>query len=137
MKTKLIALALCSAAATSGLYAQQTSKTAAAPAATVQSAEMRAEERTEQMTTELGLSAEQTTKVEGINSRFAKSMTDLRAAGLDDTARKARATALRDGRDHELKGVLTSEQYEKMLAIRKAKKAESMQRKQNSVQHAE
>ena len=137
MKTKLIALALFSAAATSSLYAQQTSKASAASATTVQSAEMRAEERTEQMTTELGLNAEQTTKVEAINARFAKSMTELRAAGLDDTARKARASALRDGRDHDLKGVLTAEQYEKMLTLRKEKKAEGMQRKQATMQHAE
>lgn len=136
MKTKLIALALCSAAATTGLYAQQTTKPMAASATTVQSAEMRAEESTEQMTKELGLTAEQTTKVEAINARFAKSMTELRSAGLDDTALKARGSALRDGRDHDLKSVLTTEQYEKMLSLRKAKKDEGLQRKQTSLQQS-
>ena len=87
--------------------------------------------------TELGLTAEQTPKVEAINTQFAKSMTELKAAGLDEQAQKARANVLRDGRDRQLKGVLTPEQYEKMLALRKEKKAEGQQQKQQAVQHTE
>ncbi|MEO8590865.1 MAG: hypothetical protein ABI432_15925 [Flavobacteriales bacterium] len=137
MKTKLIALALCTAAATTGLYAQQS--TTAATQATIQQPQAgdKAVQRTADMVTELGLTAEQTPKVEAINGRYAKSMSDLKAAGLDEQAQKVRASALRDGRDHDLKGVLTAEQYEKMLTLRKEKKAEGMQQKQNAVQHTE
>lgn len=125
MKNQLIALAL-TVAATTGLRAQQTQATA-----------LRSENHTEVMVKELGLSAEQTPKVEQINTRFAKAMSDLKATGLDETSMNKRATVLRDGRDRELKGVLTPEQYEKMLTLRKEKHAEGMQRKQETIQHNE
>ena len=125
MKNQLIALALTVVAAT-GLQAQQTAPTS-----------VKAETHTDVMVKELGLSAEQTPKVEGINTRFAKAMSDLKATGLDEASMNKRASVLRDGRDRELKGVLTPEQFEKMLTLRKEKHAEGMERKQETLQHTE
>jgi len=127
MKTKLIALALCTAAATTGLYAQQGTLTTAA----------QADQRTEVMVTELGLNTEQAAQVDVINARFDKSMTQLQSAGLDEQAMNTRASYLRDSRDKELKGALTPAQYEKMLTLRKEKKTEGQQLKQEKLQHTE
>lgn len=92
------------------------------PAVLEQRATERADKRTATMTEELGLTAEQTTKVDAINERHAKAVAQLRQAGLVEEARKERMKVLRNSRDNDLKQVLTAEQYDKMLALRKERK---------------
>ncbi len=125
MKKMLIAALLFATLTT--VNAQGTTSTANAtkdPAVMEQRAAEKAEKRTEEMTTELGLDADQTAKVKVINDRFAKSMAELKQAGLKEDAQKERGKVLRRSRDNELKAVLTADQYEKMLVLRKEKKAE-------------
>lgn len=92
-------------------------------------AQERADQRTEELVRELGLNAEQAQKVGQINSAFAQGMTDVRAAALEDAARKEKAKGLRQQREAELKAVLTEAQYAKLQELRKAKRAEKQQQK--------
>ncbi|MBL7938685.1 MAG: hypothetical protein JNL43_04925 [Flavobacteriales bacterium] len=98
------------------------------PAVIEQRAAEKADKRTETMTEELGLSTEQTAKVQVINERFAKAMMDLKKVQQAEDAQKERARIIRQQRDVELKAVLTTEQYEKMLFLRKEKKAEHQEK---------
>ena len=107
------------------------------PAVMEERAAERADNRTGEMVTELGLSTDQAAKVEAINDRSAKSLAEVKQAGLDDQAQKARMKVVRDGRDNELKAVLTPEQFEKMLVLRKEKKAEHMEKKDTKAPHNE
>lgn len=85
--------------------------------------EERAAKRTEQMTKDLGLSAEQVAKVNTINLNFARYSSDVEAAGAGaDVA--GRTEALKSRRDVQLKEVLTPEQYAKYEEIRAKKAAE-------------
>jgi Spy/CpxP family protein refolding chaperone len=85
----------------------------------------RADALTAEMTEQLGLSADQQAKVATINGTYAASLAKVQQAGLDDDARKERMKAMRQDRDRELKAVLTPEQYNTMLQLRKEKNAES------------
>ncbi len=100
------------------------------PAKMQEHAAMRAEKRTSTMTEELGLSADQSSKVEAINATYAASMAKLKQAGLDEDARKEQMKQLRETRDADLKAVLTPEQHAKMLELRKAKHAEGKEKQQ-------
>ncbi len=81
------------------------------------------DQRTEVMTKELGLTADQSAKVQVANERFAKNMAELKQAIPDAEARQARANVLRTSHDRELQQILTAEQYEKMLAMRHTRTA--------------
>jgi len=94
------------------------------PAVQEQRAAEKADKRTETLTKELGLSADQTAKVQVINDRFSRSMMDLHRTKLTEEAAKERGNVIRQDRDSELKAILTEEQYARMLAVRKEKKAE-------------
>lgn len=83
--------------------------------------EERAAKRTEQMTKDLGLSSEQVAKVNTINLNFARTANDVKQI-QDPATRKGRMDALKTKRDAELKAVLTTEQYDKMVALREKKK---------------
>lgn len=83
--------------------------------------EERAKHRTEMMTKELGLSAEQVAKVNTININFARSVGDIKQI-KDEATRKGRMDALKSGRDNSLKAVLTPEQFTKMTELRAKKK---------------
>lgn len=87
-----------------------------------QRAHERAEKRTATMTSELGLTEEQTAKVKVINDTFATEAAKLKQSGAKDEALKERMRIIRESRDRGLKGALTEEQYSKMLELRKAKK---------------
>ncbi len=84
--------------------------------------EEKAQHRTEMMTKELGLSADQVTKVNAINLGFARSMESVRQI-KDEPSRKGRTETLRTNRDGQYKQVLTAEQYTRMLEHREKKKA--------------
>lgn len=125
MKKMMIATVLF--ATLTAVRAQETAapaKPTKDPAVMEQRAAEKAEKRTETMTQELGLSAEQAAKVQEINDRFAKSMVELRQAKLTEEAQKERMKVIRQSRETEVKAVLSEEQYAKMLDLRKEKKTE-------------
>ena len=86
--------------------------------------EERAAKRTEQMTKDLGLSAEQVAKVNTINLNFARAMGDVKEI-KDEATRKGRSEALKTKRDTDMQGVLTADQFTKMKELRDKKKDEN------------
>lgn len=101
------------AASVSG-YAQDGAAPKERPHKTV---DERVKARTERMTRELGLSAEQVERVEVMNRQQATEAEKDRAAG--DQEREARRAAMKERRDRydvELKAVLTPDQYTKWQA---------------------
>lgn len=101
------------AASVSG-YAQDGAAPKERPHGTV---DERVKARTERMTRELGLSAEQVERVEVMNRQQATEAEKDRAAG--DQEREARRAAMKERRDRydvELKAVLTPDQYTKWQA---------------------
>ncbi len=79
--------------------------------------EDRAKMRTERMTKELGLNADQQAKVAAINMDYAKKGAELRDDHANGTAEKGEGAKLQDARMAELKQVLTPEQYTKLEAM--------------------
>ena len=76
-----------------------------------------AERLTTYMTTELGLSTDQAQQVKAINVKYLEKTMVMREA-KDQTVDGMDKTALLDARDLELKGVLTTEQYDKMMSAK-------------------
>lgn len=112
MKKWMMAVALV-AASISG-YAQDGAAPKERPHRTV---DERVKARTERMTRELGLSAEQVERVEVLNRQQATEAEKDRAAG--DQEREARRAEMKERRDRyetELKAVLTPDQYAKWQA---------------------
>lgn len=99
------------------------------PAKLQERAADRAEKRTDAMTEDLGLNEDQTNRVQTINGTFAASVAKLKNTDQDAAGNKEQMKKLREQRDLELKGVLTAEQYTKMMEQRKAKQAEGLQRR--------
>lgn len=81
-----------------------------------------AERLTTRMTGELGLSAEQAQQVNTINVKYLEKTMTMRDAP-NQTVDGMDKTALLHARDAELKGVLTAEQYEKMMSMKGARPA--------------
>lgn len=129
MKKLPIMLAAAALFTTMGLSAQDKGKADMDPVEMEQRGQERAAQRSDMMSKELGLNDEQTQKVKIINSDFAKAMTDLKASGADEATRKAKAKALRDQRETDMRSVLTAEQYTKLQELRKAKRAEHMEKR--------
>lgn len=92
--------------------------------------EERAKHRTEVMTKELGLEAEQIAKVNTINLNFARAMADVKEI-KDDNTRKGRSDALKTKRDADLQGVLTTDQFTKMKELRDKKKDDHKEKKEH------
>jgi hypothetical protein len=128
MKKLPIMLAAAALFTTMGLSAQE-KKTDRDPAEMEQRGQERAQERSAYLTKELGLNDEQSRKVELINSDFARSMTDLKASGADQATSKTKAKALREQRETDLRSVLTEAQYAQLKELRKAKRAEHMEKR--------
>ncbi|SMO70472.1 hypothetical protein SAMN06265379_105157 [Saccharicrinis carchari] len=75
-----------------------------------------AAKQTERMKQNLGLSLEQTTKVEAINLKFVKKQREIRKApGQDRTAMREAMAQVRKDRQLELKSVLSADQFKKMI----------------------
>jgi len=129
MKRILIASLLFAAL---GVQAQTTDQPTVATKAQVQKAtpEERADLITQEMVKELALTPEQTTQAEQLNKDQAAALAQLQQAGLETEAKKARAQVLREKYDNRMKSVLTAEQYEKFVAMRKAKRDAAMQKRQ-------
>ncbi|MBL7951480.1 MAG: hypothetical protein JNM62_07140 [Flavobacteriales bacterium] len=121
-KTILTTMLLATLTAVNAQESRPASKGTKDPAVMEQRANERAEKRTATMAQELGLNAGQTEEVKMINERFAKEVAQLKQAGGNEEARKARLKILKDTRDRDLQSVLTAEQFNKMLELRKAKK---------------
>lgn len=91
----------------------------------------RAGRQTERMTKHLGLSEKQAAKVGEINLKYAEQMKAERDAGKEDReAKRAKMKETRTVQDAELKSVLTTEQYDKMLADR----AEKMEKRKEKME---
>jgi periplasmic protein CpxP/Spy len=86
--------------------------------------EERAQHRTEWMTKELGLSAEQIAKVNPVNITYARAMSEV-GAMQDEAAKKTRTKALRDKRDADLKAILTPDQFTKLGTLHEQRSGES------------
>lgn len=125
-KTLSIALLGISMLAGTGSFAQER---AARPdkEKPQKSATERAEHQTVSMKHQLGLSEDQVEKVQAINLRYAEKLEAMRRT--EDTQREA-VKELSAARDEELKGVLTPEQMEAMLAGRAEKKAHMQERRE-------
>lgn len=106
--------------------AQEHTKTRQAkdPAAMEQHAQERAGAQTGTMVEELGLDKDQAAKVKAINEGFTTSLMQMRKEGLTEDARKEKSKALHQQHNADLKAVLTPEQFEKLQALGKAKRAE-------------
>ena len=98
--------------------------------------EERAKHRTEVMTKELGLDAEQIAKVNTINLNFARAMGDVKEI-KDESTRKGRSEALKGKRDTDLQGVLTADQFTKMKELRDKKKEDHKEKKDDKKAHQE
>lgn len=92
--------------------------------------EERAKHRTEVMTKELGLDAEQIAKVNTINLNFMRAMTDVKEI-KDEATRKGRSDALKGKRDTDLQGILTADQFTKMKEMREKKKDDHKEKKEH------
>ena len=115
-----------------GVQAQTTAQPTVATKAQAEktSPEARAEQLTAEMVKELGLNDEQATQLAGINKDHAAAMDQLNKAGLEGEAKKARAQVLADKYDGRVKALLTAEQYEKFVVMRKAKRDAAMEKRQ-------
>jgi Spy/CpxP family protein refolding chaperone len=92
--------------------------------------EERAQMRTEHMTKELGLSAEQAAKVQAINLKYADQGEELRKEREGDHAEARKdGKAMRDAHDAEMKAVLTPEQYTKWQEKKAAIKTKHMEKR--------
>ncbi|MCC7501867.1 MAG: hypothetical protein IT229_05015 [Flavobacteriales bacterium] len=91
--------------------------------------EQRATDRTEKMSAELGLNADQKTKVQAANLAFTQALAATKEQGADKEAMRTKAKELKVQRDAELKGILTPEQFAKMEELRKAKHTEMKEKK--------
>jgi len=74
-------------------------------------AETRASKMTEWMKTNLSLTADQLSKVQELNMKYAVKMDSLRNSSLEKQDKHAAMKSGNETKDSELKGILTSEQY--------------------------
>jgi hypothetical protein len=123
MHIHLTAIAFCTLLGANALHAQEPAKQRD-PAKMIERSQERAEERTAELVSQLGLNEDQAQRVAVINNDFVKVMTDVRSAGLDEAARREKMKGLRQQREADLKAVLTEAQYTKLLELRKEKRAE-------------
>lgn len=121
MNTRTIALSLLVATA-SFASAQE-----AAPQATTVT---RSESYRDKIIRELKLTPEQITKFDQIETAHRESARELNSSGLDPQASQERARSLRDDKDKQMKAMLTAEQYDKLVAIRKSKHDATRDRQQ-------
>ncbi len=81
----------------------------------MQSAESRASKTTEWMKTNLNLTADQASKVQEVNMKYAVRMDSLKKSINDLPDRSAGIKSESDARDAELKGILNEQQYKTYL----------------------
>ncbi|MCB0764398.1 MAG: hypothetical protein R2815_05250 [Flavobacteriales bacterium] len=96
--------------------------------------EQHAKDRTERMTKELGLSAEQQAKVEAINLNYAKQAEALRAERRAEREAmkkegQGKGKEMMEAHRAEMKGVLSTEQYDTWIAKQEAMKEKRMEQR--------
>lgn len=90
----------------------------------------RAEMRTERMTKDLGLNAEQAEQVKAINARYAEKHEAIRAEHKARAeANKSQRSEMHEARMADYKAVLTPEQYEKLVAQQAAMKEKHLEKR--------
>lgn len=96
--------------------------------------EQRAEQQTARMKEQLSLSDKQAEKVKAINLKYANKMKETRDANTGDDWQAMRETImkLRQEQDEELKGVLTTEQFENWQKIREEQRQQRGSRGERS-----
>jgi Spy/CpxP family protein refolding chaperone len=126
MKTKILALIVCSAAAFTGLQAQdQTVKPTRDPAVQQQREVQRSNSQSDVMAEKLGLNDDQKAAMRDLDEQYASSMRELRSSTTDREQMRAKAEELNANRDARLKHLLTPEQFEKLMEMRKGARDES------------
>jgi protein CpxP len=96
----------------------------------MRSPEERAKSQAEQLTTTLGLSKEQATKVEAVMLKYGKQQSELRQSMGQDGDREAmmtKMTAIREGQTKEIKALLNKDQvvkYDKYLEEQQARRGQ-------------
>jgi hypothetical protein len=102
------------------------------------SADVRASKMTEWMKTNLNLTADQATKVQELNMRYAVKTDSLRSGSQSKDDKRAAMKSDGAARDAELKGILTDEQYktyqEKKKEMKHNFKNKSMENSQSATQ---
>lgn len=91
----------------------------------------RAKQQTERMTESLSLSEKQAEKVGEINLKYAKKMADARESytGEDRSGMREIMRTIFDEQNAELKGVMTSDQYEQWQKIQEEQRQRRQQRR--------
>jgi Spy/CpxP family protein refolding chaperone len=85
----------------------------------------RMKDRGDRMKTELGLSADQSAKMDGLKKEMGEKMKAIREnKALDDAAKKEQLKKLKDEHQTKMKAILTPEQLEKMKTMRRSHKGE-------------
>lgn len=115
MKKYIIALAIGSIVLTTAIQAQGQ----AGPRP-----KMDAQAQTDKMATDLGLDADQKTKVLALNQDAEKKMEANRSSGADKNIQKAEGKKIREAKEASLKNILTPDQLKKHqdnMAAEKAK----------------
>lgn len=95
----------------------------------------RAKHQTERMTKELGLNDEQVAKVQAINVKYAEQAESVRNERKANAAStKGKGAEIQDARMADLKAVLDTEQYEKLVAKQEAMKERRMEQRKEKRQ---
>lgn len=89
----------------------------------------RADRQTEQMASQLSLSAEQKAKVKVVNEKYAQKMQDLRASTEDRTQLRPEMQKLRQEQEAEISKYLTKEQTDKWTKVQDERKGRREQMK--------
>jgi hypothetical protein len=90
--------------------------------------EQRAKALTEMMTTKLGLSPEQTSKVANLNLTYANKMEPLIKGSEGPLAKMRDMRQINEAKEAELKQILTPQQFEKYLASKEQMRENIMEK---------
>jgi hypothetical protein len=90
--------------------------------------EQRSKALTEMMTTKLGLTPEQTTKVAELNLTYAKKMDPLIKGSAGPLVRVEEMRKINESKEAELKQILTPQQFETYLASKKQMREKLVQK---------
>lgn len=82
----------------------------------------RTDQRTEEMTKELGLNEDQAAKLKAMNGRYAEELRMTRPSDEEREAKRQKMKDIQTRRDAELKTLLTEEQYAKMMELRQQRR---------------
>ena len=89
--------------------------------------------QTEEMKTSLSLTAEQVVKVEALNKKYGKKMSEaFEGAQEDRTVMREKMAKMREEKNTELKGILTAEQLKKHQEDEKKRMEEMRKRREEN-----